>query len=61
MIPLTFLALALSTLKTRAHQAAATVGATVSFVGLDLPYSLGIILGGLVGIIVGTLYKSLSR
>ena len=61
MIPLTFLALALSTLKTRAHQVAATVGAIVSFVGLDLPYSLGIILGGLIGIVVGTLYKSLSR
>jgi len=55
------LALALSTLKTRAHRVAATVGAIVSFLGLDLPYSLGIILGGLVGIVVGTLYRSLSR
>ena len=57
MIPLTFLALALNTLKTRAHQAAAITGATVSFIGLDLPYNLGLIIGGLSGIAVGVLFK----
>ena len=61
MIPLTFLALALNTLKTRSHQVAAMTGATVSFIGLDLPYNLGLIFGGLVGIIVGVLHKRLSE
>lgn len=50
MIPLTFLALALNTLKTRAHRVAAVVGATVSYLGLDLPYNLGLIVGALSGI-----------
>jgi hypothetical protein len=51
----------LNTLKTRAHQAAAMTGATVSFIGLDLPYNLGLIFGGLVGIIVGVLFKRFSQ
>ena len=56
MIPLTFLALALNTLKTRAHQVAAATGAIVSFTGLDLPYNLGLILGGVIGILVGMVF-----
>jgi predicted branched-subunit amino acid permease len=55
MIPLTFLALALNTLKTRAHRVAAVVGATVSYLGLDLPYNLGLIVGALSGIGAGIL------
>jgi predicted branched-subunit amino acid permease len=57
MIPLTFLALCLNTLKTRAHQVAAATGAIVSFTGLDLPYNLGLILGGVIGILVGVVFK----
>jgi predicted branched-subunit amino acid permease len=61
MIPLTFLALALNTLKTRAHQAAAMTGAIVSLLGLDLPYNLGLIFGGLIGIVAGVLFKRFSQ
>jgi predicted branched-subunit amino acid permease len=61
MIPLTFLALALNTLKTKAHQAAAVTGAIVSLLGLDLPYNLGLIFGGLSGIAAGVLFKRFSQ
>lgn len=53
MIPLTFLALALGTLKTRAHRIAGLVGAGVSLAGLDLPYNLGLIGGALAGVAAG--------
>lgn len=55
MIPLTFLALALNTLKTRAHRVAAVAGATVSYLGLTLPYNFGLIAGALTGILAGLL------
>ena len=57
MIPLTFLALALNTLKTRSHQVAALIGAIVSFAGLQLPYNLGLMLGGVAGIIAGVMHQ----
>ena len=57
MIPLTFLALALDTLKTRSHQVAALIGAIVSFAGLQLPYNLGLMLGGIAGIIAGVMHQ----
>ena len=57
MIPLTFLALALNTLKTRSHQIAAMTGAIVSFAGLQLPYNLGLMLGGIAGIIAGVMHQ----
>ena len=57
MIPLTFLALALNTLKTRSHQVAALIGAIVSFAGLQLPYNLGLMLGGIAGIIAGVMHQ----
>ena len=56
MIPLTFLALALNTLKSRSHQIAASTGAIVSFAGLTLPYNLGLIAGGVAGIIAGVMH-----
>ena len=61
MIPLTFLALALNTLKTRAHRVAAITGAIVSFAGLNLPYNLGLILGGLAGILAGVLFRRVNQ
>jgi predicted branched-subunit amino acid permease len=61
MIPLTFLALGLSTLKTTAHRMAAVSGALVSYLGLDAPLNLGLIAGALVGITVGVLSKRLSH
>ena len=61
MIPLTFLALALNTLKTRAHRVAAITGAIVSFAGLNLPYNLGLILGGLSGILAGVLFRRVNQ
>ena len=57
MVPLTFLALALNTLKTRSHQVAALIGAIVSFAGLQLPYNLGLMLGGVAGIIAGVMHQ----
>ena len=57
MIPLTFLALALNTLKTRSHQVAALIGAIVSFAGLQLPYNLGLMLVGIAGIIAGVMHQ----
>jgi len=61
MIPLTFLALALNTLKTNAHRVTALTGAGVSFLGLELPYNLGLMLGSLLGMLAGVLYKRFSR
>ena len=61
MIPLTFLTLALQTLKTMAHRVTAVSGALVSFVGLDLPYSLGLILGAVSGVSFGVLYQRMIR
>ena len=60
MIPLTFLALALNTLKTNAHRVTALTGAGVSFLGLELPYNLGLIFGGLLGMLAGVLFKRFS-
>ena len=57
MIPLTFLALGLSTLKTTAHRMAAGSGALVTYLGLDAPLNLGLIAGALVGITVGVVSK----
>jgi predicted branched-subunit amino acid permease len=57
MIPLTFLALALGTLKSGAHRVAAVVGTTVSWLALDAPMNLGLIGGGIAGIISGILVK----
>ena len=57
MIPLTFLALTLNTLKSRSHQIAAVTGATVSFAGLTLPYNLGLILGGVAGTVAGVIHQ----
>lgn len=61
MIPLTFLTLALQTLKTRAHRVAAASGTLVSFVALNLPYNLGLILGAISGISSGVLYQRIIR
>ncbi|MBU29400.1 MAG: hypothetical protein CMD54_04705 [Gammaproteobacteria bacterium] len=61
MIPLTFLTLALQTLKTMAHRVTAISGTLVSFVGLDLPYSLGLILGAISGVCFGVLYQRVIR
>lgn len=61
MIPLTFLALALGTLKTHAHRSAGAVGALVSFVGIDAPYNLGLIAGALAGVIAGLLIHRVWR
>jgi predicted branched-subunit amino acid permease len=57
MIPLTFVALALNTLQSRSHQVAAVTGAIVSFAGLDLPYNLGLILGGVAGVVAGVAHR----
>ena len=60
MIPLTFLALALNALRTNAHRVTALTSAGVSFLGLELPYNLGLMLGGLLGMLAGLLYKRFS-
>ena len=59
MIPLTFLALALNTLKTNAHRVTALTDAGVFFLGLEL-VSFRIMLGGSLGILAGVLYKRFS-
>ena len=60
MIPLTFLAPALNALRTNAHRVTALTSAGVSFLGLELPYNLGLMLGGLLGMLAGLLYKRFS-
>ena len=61
MIPLTFLALGLNTLKTPAHRVAALTGATVSYIGLEAPLNLGLIAGAVAGISAGLITRRLSR
>lgn len=61
MIPLTFLALALGTLKSSAHRVAGAVGALVSALGVEAPYNLGLIGGALSGIAAGILMSRSRR
>lgn len=61
MIPLTFLALALGTLSSRAHQIAALVGAGVSYLGMDLPFNLGLMAGAACGIGAGLVSQRWQR
>lgn len=54
-IPLTFLALLLPAIKDRPAAVAAVVGGVTAFLGLGLPYNLGLIVAALVGIAAGLL------
>jgi len=57
-VPLTFLALLVPAVQTRAHATAAFVGGTVATVGVGIPYNLGLLIGALSGVAVGTLIAS---
>ncbi len=52
-VPLTFIALAIPTLKDRPTLVAAGVAGVVAVAGMGLPYNLGLPLAALVGIAVG--------
>lgn len=52
-VPITFIAIIAPMLRTRAHAAAALVGVGASLLLAWLPYSLGVILAGLAGIVTG--------
>ena len=54
-VPLTFLALLMPALRTRAHVAAALIGGGVATAGVGIPYNLGLLLGALLGVGAGTL------
>lgn len=54
-VPLTFLALLVPALRTRAHVVAALVGGTVAVVGHGLPYNLGLVLAACTGVAAGML------
>jgi 4-azaleucine resistance transporter AzlC len=54
-VPLTFLALLVPAVQTRAHATAAVVGGGVATAGVALPYNLGLLVGALLGVGVGTL------
>jgi 4-azaleucine resistance transporter AzlC len=53
-LPVTFIALVLPTLKDRPAIAAALTAGTVALFAYTLPYKLGLMLAGLLGILVGT-------
>ncbi|WP_436901289.1 AzlC family ABC transporter permease [Halovenus halobia] len=53
-VPLTFLALLVPALQTRAHAAAALVGGGVATIGVGIPYNLGLLVGALLGVGAGT-------
>ncbi|MEX2541717.1 MAG: AzlC family ABC transporter permease [Trueperaceae bacterium] len=54
-IPLTFLALLLPAIRDRPAAVAAAAGGATAFLGLGLPYNLGLIVAALVGIAAGLL------
>jgi 4-azaleucine resistance transporter AzlC len=53
-VPLTFLALLVPAVGTRAHATAAVVGGGVATVGVALPYNLGLLVGAVLGVAAGT-------
>ncbi len=59
-VPLTFLALLVPALRTRAHVVAAGVGGGVATVGVALPYNLGLLLGALTGVGIGTVIATID-
>ena len=54
-VPLTFLALLVPAVRTRAHAVAAVVGGGVATIGVGIPYNLGLLVGALLGVAAGTL------
>lgn len=56
-LPITFIALVIPTLKDRPAVAASLVAGGVALVAYDLPYKLGLMLAGLLGILAGTLLE----
>jgi predicted branched-subunit amino acid permease len=54
-LPITFIALIFPTLKDRPAIAAALTAGTVALFAHDLPYKLGLMFAGLLGILVGTM------
>jgi 4-azaleucine resistance transporter AzlC len=56
-LPVTFIALIFPTLKDRPAIAAALTAGTVALFAHDLPYKLGLMLAGLLGILVGTVLE----
>ncbi|WP_336325313.1 AzlC family ABC transporter permease [Halovenus sp. HT40] len=54
-VPLTFLALLVPAIRTRAHAIAAIVGGSVATAGVGIPYNLGLLIGALLGVAAGTL------
>jgi 4-azaleucine resistance transporter AzlC len=56
-LPLTFIAMLVPVLKDRPAMAAAVSAGGVALVAFSLPYSLGLILAALVGILVGTVLE----
>jgi len=57
-LPLTFIALVIPVLKDRPAVAASLTAAVVALLAYGLPYKLGLMLAGLLGILVGTLLES---
>lgn len=57
-LPLTFIALVMPVLKDRPAVAASLTAAVVALLAYDMPYKLGLMLAGLLGILVGTLLES---
>ena len=56
-LPITFIALIFPTLRDRPAVAAALTAGTVALFAHDLPYKLGLMLAGLLGILVGTVLE----
>lgn len=56
-LPITFIALVIPALRDRPAVAASLTAGTVALFAYDLPYKLGLMLAGLLGILVGTLLE----
>ena len=56
-LPITFIALIMPALKDRPAIAASLSASVVALLAYDLPYKLGLMLAGLLGILVGTLLE----
>ena len=60
-VPLTFLALLVPAIRTRAHATAAVVGGSVATAGVGIPYNLGLLVGALLGVAAGSLVATKTQ
>ena len=60
-IPLTLIAVVMSTLKSRASLVAAVFGGGLAVLGFQLPHNLGLLVGAIIGMILGLVVEIMEE